>query len=228
LGENSNLIFQGGILDPVAGETPSSTYYRVAGPGEESRQPAYATRIAWTHDVYGQPLRVGAAGYYSRQDYGFGQNVDGWAGMADVELPLNRQFSLSGEFFRGRALGGLYGGVGQSVLFNGSPGEAGTEIQALDSIGGWAQLKYRPTNKWEFNAAFGMDNPYASDLKYFAYPQSYGGAVVARNQAGFFNMIYRPRSDLLFSAEYRHLNTNSLVDGVAGAGHLNLMMGVLF
>jgi len=228
LNEGSSLIFQGGILDPVSGETPSSTYYRVAGPGEESRQPAYATRIAWTHDVYGQPLRVGAAGYYSRQDYGYGQNVDGWAGMADVELPLTHQLSLTGEFFRGRALGGLYGGVGQSVLFNGTPGAAGTQVQALDSIGGWAQLKYRLTNKWEFNAAFGMDNPYASDLKYFAYPQSYGGAVVAKNQSGFFSLIYRPRSDLLFSAEYRHLNTNSLVDGEAGAGHLNLMMGVLF
>ncbi len=228
LGEDSSLIFQGGILDPVTGETPSAGYYRVAGPGEESRQPAYASRIAWTHNIFGQPLRLGVAGYYSRQDYGFGQNVDGWAGMTDVELPLNRQFSLSGEFFRGRALGGLYGGIGQSVLFNGTPGSYGTEVQALDSIGGWAQLKYRPTNKWEFNAAFGMDNPYASDLKYFAYPQSYGGAVVARNQAGFVNMIYRPRSDLLFSAEYRHLNTNSLVNGGAGAGHLNLMMGVLF
>jgi hypothetical protein len=228
LNEGSSLIFQGGILDPVSGETPSSTYYRVAGPGEESRQPAYATRIAWTHDVYGQPLRVGAAGYYSRQDYGYGQNVDGWAGMADVEFPLTHQLSLTGEFFRGRALGGLYGGVGQSVLFNGTPGAAGTQVQALDSMGGWAQLKYRLTNKWEFNAAFGMDNPYASDLKYFAYPQSYGGAVVAKNQSGFFNLIYRPRSDLLFSAEYRHLNTNSLVDGEAGAGHLNLMMGVLF
>lgn len=232
LAEDSSLIFQGGILDPLTGqtpgETPSSAYYRVAGPGEESRQPAYASRIAWTHNIFGQPLRLGVAGYYSRQDYGYGQNVDGWAGMTDVELPLNRQFSLSGEFFRGRALGGLYGGIGQSVLFSVTRGSAGTEIQALDSIGGWAQLKYRPANKWEFNAAFGVDNPYASDLKYFAHPHSYGGAVVARNQAGFVNMIYRPRSDLLFSAEYRHLTTYSLVDGGNSAGHLNLMMGVLF
>ena len=228
LGEDSSLIFQGGILDPVTGETPSTGYNRVAGPGEESRQPAYASRIAWTHNIFGQPLRLGVAGYYSRQEYGYGQNVDGWAGMTDVELALNHQFSLTGEFFRGRALGGLYGGVGQSVLFSGTPGAAGTEVQALDSIGGWAQLKYRPANKWEFNAAFGTDNPYASDLKYFAYPQSYGGSVVARNQAGFVNMIYRPRSDLLFSAEYRHLTTYSLVDGGNSAGHLNLMMGVLF
>jgi hypothetical protein len=98
----------------------------------------------------------------------------------------------------------------------------------LDSIGGWAQLKYRPANKWEFNAAIGMDNPYASDLKYFPYAEAYGNATLARNQGSLVNMIYRPRSDLLFSAEYRHLTTYSLTDGRNDAGQLNLMMGVLF
>jgi len=240
LGEQSSLLFQGGILDPVSGEAPGTVpgeitgeapgtgYYRQAGPGEASRQPAYGTRIAWTRNVFGQPLRVGVGGYYTRQDYGFSRNVDGWAGMTDIELPLNRQFSLSGKFYRGRALGGLYGGIGRSVLFSGDPTLPSTEVQALNSIGGWAQLKYRPANKWEFNAAFGMDNPYAADLKYFQYPQSYGDATLARNQGSFVNMIYRPRSDLLFSAEYRHLTTYSLTDGGNGAGHLNLMMGVLF
>jgi len=236
LGEESSLIFQGGILDPVSGEVPGTvpgaepgtTYYRQAGPGEASRQPAYGTRIAWTRNVFGQPLRVGVGGYYTRQDYGFNRNVDGWAGMTDFDLPLNHQFSLSGKFYRGRALGGLYGGIGRSVLFSGDPTLASTEVQALDSIGGWAQLKYRPANKWEFNAAFGVDNPYASDLKYFEYPQSYGDPTLAKNQGSFVNMIYRPRSDLLFSAEYRHLTTYSLTDGGNSAGHLNLMMGVLF
>ena len=67
----------------------------------------------------------------------------------------------------------------------------------MNSVGGWAQLKYRPANKWEFNAAFGMDNPYARDLEYFQYAQSYGDPTLARNQGSFVNMIYRPRSDLI-------------------------------
>ncbi len=148
--------------------------------------------------------------------------------MTDIELPLGHQLSLSGKFYRGRAVGGLYGGFGQSVLFNGDPTYAGTEVRALNSIGGWTQLKYRPRNKWEFNAAFGMENPFASDLRYFPYPVSYGDPSLARNLASFVNMIYRPRSDLLFSAEYRHLTTYSITDGGSNAGHLNLMMGVLF
>lgn len=236
LGEESSLLFQGGILDSVSGETPgavpgtvsSSSYYRQAGPGETSRQPAYGARVAWTRNVFGQRLRVGAGGFYSRQDYGFSRNVDGWAGMTDIDLPLTHQLSLSGKLYRGRALGGLYGGIGRSVLFSGTPTLPGTEVQALDSVGGWTQLKYRPAKKWELNAAFGMDNPYASDLKYFPYPQAYGDAALARNQGSFVNMIYRPRSDLLFSAEYRHLTTYTINYGGNSAGQLNLMMGVLF
>jgi len=228
LGEESSLMFQGGILDPVSGEAPFGGFYRQAGPGELSRQPAYGTRVAWTHDVFGQPLRVGVGGFYSRQDYGFSRTVDGWAGMTDIELPLSRQFSLSGKLYRGKGLGGLGGGIGRSALFSGDPALASTEVRGLNSVGGWAQLKYRPSNKLEFNAAFGMDNPYASDLKYFKYSHAYGDPTLARNQGSFVNMIYRPRSDLLFSAEYRHLTTYTITNGGNSAGHLNLMMGVLF
>src|SRR5207244_420216 len=79
-------------------------------------------RMAWSRTLFGQPLRVGVGGYYGRQSYGFNRNVDGWAGMTDWDLPLGRQFSLSGKFYRGRALGGLGGGVGRSVFFSGDPG----------------------------------------------------------------------------------------------------------
>ena len=229
LGDASSLLFQGGILDPVSGETPGASPYRQAGPGESSRQPAYGTRVAWTRDVFGQPLRVGVGGFYGRQDYGYGRTADAWAAMTDLELPFGSRFSLSGKLYRGRALGGFYGGLGQSVLFSSSnPGNQYTEVIGLNSIGGWAQLKYRPARKLEINAAFGMDNPYAKDLDYFQYPQSYEGAPLSRNRAGFANVIYRPRSDLLFSAEYRQMETNSIATGLSGAGHLNLMMGVLF
>jgi hypothetical protein len=232
LGEESSLLFQAGILDPLSGETPGTqsgtSYYRQPGPGEASRQPAYGTRAAWTHNIFGQPLRLGVGGYYTRQNYGLNRNVDGWAGMTDVELPLNHELSLSGKFYRGRAVGGLYGAFGQSVLFSGDPTSPYTEVRALDSTGGWAQLKYRPANKWEFNAAFGMDNPFADDLRYFPYAVSYGNPSLAKNQGSLVNFIYRPRSDLLFSAEYRRLKTFSLGDGSDTAGHVNLMMGVLF
>jgi hypothetical protein len=227
LGEESSLLFQGGILDPLSGEVPGAGFYPQAGPGAASRQPAYATRVAWTRNVFGQPLRVGVGGFYSRQDYGFSRAVDGWAGMTDIELPLSHQFSLSGKLYRGKGLGGLYSSNGRSALYSGDPTLASTEVQGLNSVGGWAQLKYRPANKWEFNAAFGMDNPYATDLKLYPYATDWN-TDLTRNQGSFVNLIYRPRSDLLFSAEYRHLTTYTITNGGNSAGHLNLMMGVLF
>jgi hypothetical protein len=50
---------------------------------------------------------------------------------------------------------------------------------------------------------------------------------VEQNRSWLTNFIYRPRSNLLFSAEYRRLRTaQSLGDNTAE--QINLMMGVLF
>jgi len=42
------------------------------------------------------------------------------------------------------------------------------------------------------------------------------------------NFIYRPRSDLLFSAEYRHLRTFLINSNSNAAEQVNMMMGILF
>ncbi|HEX9111595.1 MAG TPA: hypothetical protein VF845_08965 [Terriglobales bacterium] len=228
LGEESSIVFQGGILDPLSGEVPNYEIYRQPGPGEASHRPAFGTRAAWTHNLFGQPLRVGLGGFFSQQRYVSSQTVDAWAGMTDFELPLSHQFSLSGKLYRGKGLGGLYGGIGRSVLFSGDPTSPNTAVRALNTAGGWAQLKYRPASKLEFNGAFGLDNSYAADLRAFQFPQSYGDPNLARNAASFVNVIFRPRSDLLFSAEYRHLKTYMINSGPDSATHLNLAMGVLF
>jgi hypothetical protein len=228
VGEGSSLVFQGGILDPLSGEKPNYETYRQAGPGEASRLPAFAARAAFTHNVFGQPLRVGLGSFFSRQSYGYDRNVDAWAAMTDFELPLSRQFSLSGKLYRGKGLGGFYGGLGRSVLFNGDPASSSTVVRGLNTTGGWAQLKYRPVNKVEFNAAFGLDNPYAADLRASPNAQAFGDPGLARNAGSFGNVIFRPRSDLLFSAEYRHLRTYMINRGPSSADHVNLMMGVLF
>jgi hypothetical protein len=41
------------------------------------------------------------------------------------------------------------------------------------------------------------------------------------------NFIYRPRSDLLFSGEYRRLRTSE-IGALNTADQINLIMGVLF
>ena len=231
LTENSTMTFQGGILDGLTGEPPLYSYVRTPQAGEFSRQPAYAGRIAWSHSLFGQPLTIGAGAYSSRQNWGFGRDVNAWASTVDWTVPLGKSVQLSGEFYRGQALGGLGGGLYQSAVFSGNPTNPATHVRGLDAVGGWGQLKVRASSRIEFNAAAGQDNPYASQIR--AYPYSaYGlggqGTTIVRNQSELFNVIYRPRSDLLLSAEYRHISTYEVDNSRYTADHVNLVMGILF
>ena len=225
LSEGQSVVLQGGILDNVTGELPSA-FAPFAQAGQSSGQPAYAARAGWTRNVFGRPLTLGAAGYYSRQNWSMDRNVDGWAAMTDWSVPLARRVSLTGEFYRGRAIGGLGGAVGRSVLFSGNPSPQG-QLRALNSVGGWSQLKVTATSKLEFNGAFGVDNPYASDVRGFSLSPGFP-APLLQNRSSLVNVIYRPRSDLLFSGEYRHLRTFDIDAGSPTADQVNLMMGILF
>ena len=231
LSENSTLMLQGGILDGLTGERPLYSYGRVPQAGEYSRQPGYAGRIAWSHNLFGQPLVFGAGGYYTRQNWGFDRNINGWASTLDWTAPLGNRLSLSGEFYRGQALGGLGAAAYQSALFSGNPTDPNSRVRALETMGGWAQLKFRASSKLEFNAAAGQDNPFASEIRAFpfsAYTSVAAATAIARNQSGLFNFIYRPRSDLIFSAEYRHIATYQIDNSRYTAEQLNLVMGILF
>jgi hypothetical protein len=222
LSVGQSILLQGGIMDNVTGELPSN-FEPFAQAGESSGQPAYASRVAWTRSIFGMPLTLGAAGYYSRQSWSFDQKIDGWAAMTDWSMPLARRISLTGEFYRGRAIGGLGGAVGRSVLFSGTS----NQVRALNSVGGWSQLKFSATSKLEFNGGFGVDNPFAGDVR--GFPLSPGfPAPLLQNRSSVVNVIYRPRSDLLFSGEYRHLRTFDIDAASPTADQLNLMMGILF
>ncbi len=228
LSEASNVLFQFGILDPLTGEPPNNQFYRLPQAGEGGRQPAYATRLGWTHSAFGHPLTLGAGGYYARQNWGFGRTVDSWASTADWNLPLGSWFSITGEFYRGRALGGLGGGIGRSVLFSGPSTDPSTSVLGLNAEGGWAQLKFRPTEKLEFNGAAGEDDTLASDLRRFSQPQSYIDVSVARNRSTSVNAIYHARSNLLFGIEYRRIRTTEIEAARYAAEQFNLSVGVLF
>jgi hypothetical protein len=226
--ESNGLLLQAGLLDPLSGEAPSSQFYRAPDGGEQSRKPAVGSRVAWTQGAGDHALTFGIGGYYSRQDYGAGRTVDAWAGTADWKAPLGNHFALSGEFYRGRALGGLGAAQGRSVLFDGPESNPTSELIGLDTEGGWTQLKFKATEAIEFNAAFGQDNPFARDLRYFYSPTSFGYTSIAKNQNALLNVIYRPRSDLLFALEYRYLDTPQTSNSNNKAGTLNLSVGMLF
>jgi hypothetical protein len=225
--DSSSLSIQGGILDNLTGDVPPDVSDRYPTWGEESGQPAYAARVSFTHRIFGQDFTAGAGGYYSRQDWGFNRNIDGWAGTVDLTMPLGKRFELTGAFYRGRAVAGLGGGIGQSALLNGPFDTPSTTFRGLDSLGGWAQLKFKLRPNFEINGAFGSDNPFAHELRLYNADSIYPGSYT-RNLSPLVNFIYQIRSDILFSIEYQYLNTTMLDSGSNRVNRVNLSLGYLF
>jgi regulator of replication initiation timing len=223
---DQNVSLQAAILDNVTGEASYGSH-RLPQAGEASGLPAYAARTAWTKNINDKPLILGASGYYSRQNWGQGWIADGWAAVGDWRVPISSRFEFSGEAYRGRAVGGLGGGIGQSVLISANPTSFAPDFLPLNSAGGWSQLKFSATSRLEFNAAVGIDNPFASDLRAIPSPAGVYPNLLAANRSAMANVIYRPRSDLLFSGEYRHLRTSQILNYYS-ADQINVMMGVLF
>lgn len=227
--DSSTLSLQGGILDPLSGDTPSSMYYRLPSWAEKSGQPAYAARVAWARSMGNdQTLSFGAGGYYSRQAWGFGRSVDGWAGTLDARVPLTSRLEFTGQFYRGKAIGGFGAGLGQTAIWNGSLLNPATEVYGLKSIGGWTQLKFKVNPRFQLNGAFGLDNPFAKELRVDGGNTTYYPFPLSKNETGFMNFIYQPRSNIVFSMEYRRIKTFTL-DRMANTANIsNVSVGYIF
>jgi len=227
LSDQQNITLQAGILDNLDWEQNYSSFSRTVQAGEQSGQPAYALRTAWSRPLQDRPLSLGVAGYYGRQNWSLGRNVDAWAGMADWQIPLLPRLGLSGEFYRGRAIGGLGAAIGTSVVY-GTNDYGVSPIRGLDTAGGWAQLKFQLTPKLELNGVVSEDDAFTADIRGFATDANNGGELLGRNRGALGNLVFRPRSDLLLAAEFRRLHTFPVYDPSGTTNQVNLSIGILF
>jgi hypothetical protein len=226
-GDNSAIVLQGGILDPLTEEIPAFQG-RSPSSGEVTRAPAIAGRIAFADDCASHPFVIGIAGYRARQRYGSLPQIDSWTINADLKASVTRFLEVSGEAYKGQAVGGLGGGIWSSVIFP-EPSAPHTAVHALRSVGEWAQLKLKPISTFEINSAMGQDENYATDLRFFAFPFGVNGfPAFQKNQVQFVNFIYTPRTSLVFALEYRHLRTTFAGGQSASGDQVNLAAGVHF
>jgi hypothetical protein len=228
LSDTQTLTLQGGVFDNLDWGYPSDSFYRLSQAGEHSGQPAYGVRSSWSRPTFGRPLSIGVAGYYGRQNWTWDRYVDAFAGMVDWQIPIVHRLGLSGEFYRGRGVGGLGAGVGRSVIYGGNPLYALSPLRGLNDIGGWSQLKLQITPKLELNGVFAEDNAYAGEIRGFATDQDNFAPILGRNRGILANFVYRPRSDLLFSAELRRLRSFPVYSESSVTNQINLAMGILF
>ena len=154
--------------------------------------------------------------------------MDAWAGMADWQVPIAPRLTWSGEFYRGRGIGGLGGAVGTSILYGGDPRNPFSPIRGLDDAGGWTQLKLQLTPKLELNGVVAEDNAFAGDVRGFATDLNNFGSILGRNRGALGNVIFRPKSDLILAAEFRRLRTFPVYSNSSFTNQVNLSMGILF
>jgi hypothetical protein len=225
----SEIAVQAGILDPVSGETLVETDNRRSDSGEQSDRPAFATHVSWSRPLFGRMLSIGVGGYNSKQLYFPHTQIESWLAAVDWQVPVSTWMAFSGSIYRGSAIGGLGGGLGRSVISKlGDGSTLETNLHALDTVGGWTQMKLTLGPRYEINTAFGEDNPLGSELKTALEAPSYLDASLARNWTAFTNIIYHPRSNLLLSLEYRRIRSQEFNAEAGSANHINMSMGVQF
>lgn len=202
--------------------TPAST-------GEQSRWPGVEARVA----LLGSKLdengnRFGAGAYFASHHTALGHDFDSWAATLDERLSLPAHLRLDSTFYRGLALGGLGGGAFKDFVYRPDTDSSGYYFRALDDVGGWVQLKEKFTERLEVNAAFGLDEVFAGELRPFAVPGALMYQNLARNRTYSGNVIYSPSAYLLFSLEYRHLDSSPVFGFSAGSNIIGLGAGYKF
>ena len=231
-GAGSPFKVEAGLLDPSANINYSTNNnLRVASPSESSRLPTYATRLSYNRKSEERPASFGVAGVYSPQEFFDTYHQDGWAATADWKFGFLPRTELSGQFFTGRGIDG-FGGVPENPypLQNQFVYTAFTArlLGNVGVIGGWSQLKFKWNAQHEFNVAAGTGGRNSAALRQALTSNFQSPLIPARNQMMFANYIFRPRSDLLFSAEYRRLRTYEINGSPDSAGQFGLALGFLF
>lgn len=230
--ESHALQLQAAMID--AGDPPISlanfnTSAAVPPSGaEQSRWPGFEARIALLGSNRDDRDHVGVGGYFSPHVLPNGRRYDAWAGTLDTRFHMPGRFEFSSSFYRGLALGGLGAGGYKDYAYVYVSNQDQYYFRPLNDVGGWAQLKERWSERLEFNAAFGMDNVFANDLR--RYPNLSGTMYqrLARNRTWTGNVIYSPSAYLLFSLEYRYIASAPITGSAYSSNVIGLSAGYKF
>ncbi|MFC1566598.1 hypothetical protein ACFL4A_02025 [bacterium] len=157
--------------------------------GENSNIPVIEGRLAHSFNK----VKVGLSGLFGKEEYvrdngtTFKVNQEGVS--LDVSISLLKVLDLKSELFYGKNLDAFLGGVqGINIV----------KEKAIDTNGGWLQLTYKPSSKYEWNICYGLDDPDNNDLN---------NNNISLNNVSFFNFLYSTSYDVKFGCEYSYFRT---------------------
>ncbi len=224
------LHAEAGLIYP---ESPTYNSIQLDSPVEASRRPGVEGRVSFHSDNTATPsprsLAFGISGYTASQFYSSSTSIHSWAVTGDWQIPLSRWVDLSGEIYRGRALGGFGGGLYKDILAGTDPITGLSSTVGVETAGGWTQLKFNLGQHLEANTMFGLDDAFSSSFRSVILPSGSNSLILsARNSTVTGNLIFRPRASLFFSPEYRRLLTWRITGAPLVANIYTLSAGYQF
>ena len=209
LAGNSGVSVEAGLISPIS---PTYNSVQLDSPIDASRRPAVEGRLSYhadnTANSSPHSLAFGVGAYSANQSYNSSTQIHSWAVTGDWRIPLSHWVDLSGEVYRGLALGGLGGGVYKDILSGTDPVTGLSRTVGVETAGGWSQLKLNLGQHFEANTMFGLDDAFASSFRSVVLPSGSTAITLStRNSTVTGNLIFRPRASLFLSPEYRRLMT---------------------
>lgn len=211
-GDRAGMRAQLSVIQTAEGGTGVESQYE--GTLASSR-PGYEGRFElWTQA--GQARIEVAPGFHASSSRVIGQSVPSRIFSIDWLVRPTARVELTGTFFNGQNVGVL-GGLRQGISIkyvNGNP-----TARPVETLGGWAQLKLRVTQRASFNFFGGQQDDRNRDLLT-------GG--IAKNQSYGANIIYRVGPNFLTSFEASQTRTTYLGSGTRINPHYDLAFAYLF
>ena len=227
------LRLQGALIyvadAPVSTVSPAAANSTVVPTStEESRWPGAEARVALLGSNLEEGNHIGIGGYFAPHLSPAGTRFNAWAATLDTRLQLPGHLQFTGTFYRGAALGGLGGGAYKDYGFVVDPESTRYYFRPYDDVGGWVELKEKLNQRVEFNAAFGLDNVFAQQLRPYFVPGGTAYQNLARNRTYTGNVIYSPVAYLLFTLEYRYLESAPVIGVPATSNIIGIAAGYKF
>jgi hypothetical protein len=193
LNEN-NRVITGLSLARTTGLTNEDLDKDTQNDGEEAGVPTVQARIALATKSFTKKESVfGISGHYGKEEFnwpGGEKKLKSWSLNFDYDIPLTGKLSLKGEVFKGANLDDYFGGILQGVNT--------VTRNVISAMGEWTQVNYKLSDKWQYNAGFGIDNPSDRDLN---------TGDRGKNGFIFLNALFKPISPLTIGLEYSRWKT---------------------
>ena len=203
--------WQVAVCDNVPNDYLTDSNVNIANSGWPMIQGRIATTFGHNPLADCQPYTVGISGHIGEMTHDYmNHNIDhrrheSWSANLDVDVPVTNRLRLTTEIYTGTNLSPLLAGIGQGVdLF--SPGSADFNPRSAEAYGGWANLNFKVTKKFEVNSGYCVER--MTDMIGSTSIGNNQYSARDKNQVLYLNGIYHWTDDFLTGLEMSRWRTD--------------------